>query len=43
MDLTDDHDPHAGSDRDTLRHLAYVIGGLIVVSLALIGVVAIVV
>jgi hypothetical protein len=43
MDLTDEHDPHAGTDRDTMKHLAYVVGALVVIALGLVGVVALVV
>lgn len=42
MDITDHHDPHAGTDMDTMRHLAYVVGALVVVAFGLIGVVALV-
>jgi hypothetical protein len=43
MELTDHHDPHAGTDMDTMRHLAYVVGALVIVAFGLIGVVAAVV
>lgn len=40
MELIDDHDPHAGTDMDTMRHLAYVVGALVIVAFGLMGVVA---
>ena len=40
MELTDNHDPHAGTDMDTMRHLAYVVGALVLVAFGLMGVVA---
>ncbi|MEE4298728.1 MAG: hypothetical protein V2J24_04725 [Pseudomonadales bacterium] len=43
MDLTDEHDPHAGTDMDTMRHLVYVVGALILTTLGLMGVVALIV
>lgn len=43
MHLTDEHDPHAGSDADTLRHLAYVVGALVLTAIGLMGVVALIV
>lgn len=43
MDIIDDHDPHAGTDADTVRHLAYVVGALVLTTLGLMGVVALVV
>lgn len=43
MDLTDEHDPHAGSDMETMRHLAYVVVTLVVTALGLVGVVALIV
>jgi hypothetical protein len=43
MDIIDDHDPHAGTDADTVRHLAYVVGALVVTAFALMGVVALIV
>lgn len=43
MELTDDHDPHAGTDMDTMRHLGYVVGALVLTSFGLMGVVALIV
>ena len=43
MELADEHDPHAGTDLDTMRHLAFVVGALVVVAFGLMGVVALVV
>lgn len=43
MELIDDHDPHAGTDADTMRHLAYVVGALVLTAFALMGVVSLIV
>ena len=43
MELTDEHDPHAGTDTDTMRHLAYVVGALLAMTIGLMGLVAIIV
>jgi len=43
MSIVDEHDPHAGSDAETVRHLAYVVGVLVLLALGIAGIVSIVV